>query len=610
MTNSTSDQTGANDFDFVIGNWKVRHRRLKERLVGCTDWLEFEGTSRTQQIFGGQGNLEDNFLAFPDAPYRDAALRFIRLSKWAMVDLVAGPTQPISIRHACRWFLFEWPGTLLRGRQSGWQGDQDSVYMASQEPSPRPLGAGLFGRRGEHVGDKLDHGIFQDRRLKLASRNSLATYARAIAGIKLSSWKSQKQLRCLHIRDLGRSRPVRPTSASAAPDQVARNENYWSSIRSLFDLDLNMFGSPTGREERFPKRFLIAIRVLWARCRRARPGTSRGPWHQRNGSSQALRQRMAKTFGCESSEIALTRNAMEGLANCLLGYDLRRGDEVITTQLDYDACISILRQRERREGIRVKVITIPVPALNGNDVVSAFEKAIGPNTRMILACHMTTGNGQILPIADIGRLARRKNIFFVVDGAHTPGHLDFRIKDLECDAFAGSLHKWFMAPRGTGLLYIRNERIKDVWPIWAPDTELPDNSIEKCEAVGTTQLAGPAVLPLVFRFQESIGIVNKEARLRYLRDRSANPLRQHGRLKFLTDFDPTRSCAITSFQVLGTDPVELKRTLRKKYQLRVRSFREQEQPSISGVNVGASLTNSVEEVERLAEAIINEIKAT
>ena len=397
--------------------------------------------------------------------------------------------------------------------------------------------------------------------------------------------------------------PLEPAPAGT-PDEVARDEAYWARVRSAFRFESRYVWLSHGPGSAVPQAVLDRMKG-YVDTLAHEPAHDAPAFRdlKESGSSQALRERMARTFGCDPAEIALTRNAMEGLATCLLGYDLKPGDEVLTTRLDYDACIAILRQRERRDGIRLKLVSIPAPAATAGEVVAAFEEAITPRTRMMLACHMLTGNGQVLPVRELAALARRRGILLVVDGAHSIGHLDFRLADLGCDCFAGSLHKWFLAPRGTGMLYIRRDRIKEIWPIFAPYSKRADTDIEKFEEVGTVSLAVPAVLPEVFDLHDALGARNKEARLRYLRDRWAEPLARHERVRFRTSFDPRWSCAMAGFTIQGFDVMQLRTMLREQYGLWVRSFEEAEQPEVKGINVGANVMNSLAEVDRLVAAI-------
>lgn len=318
-----------------------------------------------------------------------------------------------------------------------------------------------------------------------------------------------------------------------------------------------------------------------------------------SGSSQSLRELMANTFGCLPNEIALTRNAMEGLATGLLGIDLNKNDEIITTNADYDSCIKIIEQRERRDNIRLKLIDIPMFAKNDEEVVSAFENACTKKTKVILMCHMFNKNGQILPIRKICEMAKRKGITTIVDGAQSIGQIDFKISELGCDIFSASLHKWFYAPKGTGILYVKKDSIEKLWPIWASWSGKPNNSIEKFEEYGTVSKAISASLPSVFQFNRKIGIKRKENRLRYLRDLWSNEILKSDRISLLTN--PKNSCAITAFKINGVNPDEFSNELYNKHKIIIGSIHLQDKPDFKGNYLATDLTNSEEEIHKFVD---------
>lgn len=321
-----------------------------------------------------------------------------------------------------------------------------------------------------------------------------------------------------------------------------------------------------------------------------------------SGSSTRMRETMARAFGCGADEIALTRNAMEGLAIGLLGVDLKPGDEVLTTRADYDSCIRILQQREARDGIRLKLIDMPMPASTDEEIVAAFEAGCSPRTKLILMCHMYNKNGQIIPVRRITDMARAKGIVTVVDGAQTTGHVDFRLSDLGCDVFATSLHKWVYAPRGTGFVHVRRDMIERVWPIWASWSGKPTSSIEKYEDFGTVSKAVTAALPSVLAFNDRIGAGRREARLRHLRDLWLDPIVRSGRVMLLTDRDPARSCAITAFKVDGIEPDRLASELRERHGIVIGTIGLADNPTLKGNYLAANLANTPEQLARFVEA--------
>ena len=180
-------------------------------------------------------------------------------------------------------------------------------------------------------------------------------------------------------------------------------------------------------------------------------------------------------------------------------------------------------QRMRREGIKVTRLQFPVPATQ-DDLYSMFEKAITPRTKVFHFTHITNLTAQLFPVQRLSRLARSKGIVTIVDGAHALGHFPFKLRDLECDAYGVSLHKWLLAPIGNGCLYVRREMIPKFWPLQAAP-EQQDNDIRKFEAIGTHPWAIRAGLGEALAFHQAIGAERKAARLRYLTLRWANALK-------------------------------------------------------------------------------------
>ena len=392
-----------------------------------------------------------------------------------------------------------------------------------------------------------------------------------------------------------------PTAAAAASS--SGEESYWTDVRRAFPAPSGPVHLANSGGGACPSATLDIL----ARYQKiaAAGGEDTDPVLaalKESGSSPAIREAMAGAFGCGADEIALTRNAMEGLAIALYGVDLKPGDEVLTTRADYDSCILILRQREARDGIRLKLIDIPMPASTDEEVVEAFEAGCSPRTRLILMCQMYNKNGQIIPVRKITDMARRRGIVTVVDGAQAVGHLDFRISDLGCDIFVSSLHKWVYAPRGTGFIHVRRDMIDKVWPIWPSWSGKPASSIEKFEDYGTVSKAVPAALPSVFAFNARVGAARREARLRYLRDLWLDPIAKTGRVTLLTNRDSSRSCAITAFRVDGMDPDRLAAELRERHGFVIGSVKLADKPDFTGNYLAANLANSPEQIERFTEA--------
>ncbi|UCF38729.1 MAG: aminotransferase class V-fold PLP-dependent enzyme, partial [Acidobacteriota bacterium] len=322
-------------------------------------------------------------------------------------------------------------------------------------------------------------------------------------------------------------------------------------------------------------------------------------WRILEPRKEIVRQRLARIFGCDSEEIAITRNASEGLQICQFGFDLKPGDEVLTTNQDYPRMINTWRQSERRTGIKLRQFSLPVPVEDVETVVSLFERNITPRTRLILMCHMINLTGQILPVKEVVQMARKKGIPVIVDGAHTFAHFDFNQEDLDCDYFATSLHKWLFAPHGTGMLYVRRSRIKELWPLMAASEE-QDDDIRKFEEIGTHPAANFLAIGDAISFHEGIGPARKGARMRFLRDYWAKRLMKNPRVRMNTSLDPRFSCGLANVQIEGVDSTELSSYLFNEHRIVVTTIKHDE---FEGLRVTPSVYTTLDELDRFCEVM-------
>ena len=266
--------------------------------------------------------------------------------------------------------------------------------------------------------------------------------------------------------------------------------------------------------------------------------------------------------------------------------------------------IATFKQRELREGIVLKQFKIPVPAEDPAEIVRLFEENITPKTRLILMCHMINLTGQILPVNEVVQMARAKGIPVIVDGAHAFAHFDFTHEDLDCDYYASSLHKWLLAPHGTGLLYVRRDKIADLWPLQAA-ADLMDEDIRKFEEIGTHPAANYLAIAEALTFHEGIGAARKEARLRYLRDYWAKRLLEHDRVSLNTSLDPRFACCLANVHIEGVDQVPLTTHLWERHRIIVTPIVHEE---FEGLRVTPNLYTTIEELDRFCDAMEDVIK--
>jgi len=378
---------------------------------------------------------------------------------------------------------------------------------------------------------------------------------------------------------------------------LAGDESYWGEIQRAFDADRTLVNLNNGGVSPSPTHVLDAmIRDL----RFSNELPVEHMWRILEPRIESVRDGLAREFGCDPEELAITRNASEANEIMIFGLDLRRGDEVIVANQNYPRMITAWEQRARRDGIVLKQVSFKVPPPSPRHVVERFAEAITPRTRVIEVTHITNLTGQILPVRELVDLCRPRGIEVFVDGAHAFAHFPFTRDQLGCDYYGTSLHKWLLAPIGTGFLYVRREKIPGLWPLMAAPAAM-DANIRKYEEIGTHPAANHNAIAVALAFHRGIGAERKVARLRYLRDRWAKRLLQSSdRVSVLTPLDSPWSGGIGLVSVAGLDPVALGGWLRDRHQIVTTPIVH---PEFSGLRITPNVYTSLDEVDRFAEKV-------
>ncbi len=382
----------------------------------------------------------------------------------------------------------------------------------------------------------------------------------------------------------------------ASAREAASDEDFWFEVQGAFTVDRTLVNLNNGGVSPAPKLVQEAMKRHLDYSNLAPTYTM---WQILEPQREATRERMARAWGVDAEEVAFTRNSSESLQTLQLGYDLQPGDEVLTTTQDYGRMITTFKQRERREGIVLRQIQIPVPAEDPAEVVRLFEEAITPKTKLILACHMINLTGQILPVSELTAMARRHGIPLIIDGAHALAHFDFDIGELDVDNYSSSLHKWLFAPHGTGFLYVRRELIPDVWPLMAAP-EAKDDDIRKFEEIGTHPEAPYLCIGEALTFHEGLGPARKAARLVYLRDYWAEPLLEHDNVRLHTSLEPGLACGIANVEVLGVEPNDLRDYLWNVHRIITVSINHAE---FRGLRISPSVYTTLPELDRFVDVM-------
>ena len=385
-------------------------------------------------------------------------------------------------------------------------------------------------------------------------------------------------------------------AASVAPDDLAGDEDYWREIQQAFTLDRTIINLNNGGVCPSP-------RVVHEALKRYLDVSNQSPvyhmWQILEPNIESVRRRLAAAFGCDAEELAITRNASEALQIAQLGIELKAGDEVVTTNQDYGRMLDTWQQRVRREGIRLTQVSFPVPPPSMDVLADRLLDAITPATKVLHFCHITNLTGQIFPVRRIADEARRRGIKTVVDGAHAFAHFPFRAEDLGCDFYGTSLHKWLLAPIGTGFLYVRREHIPTLWPL-TPAAASKAGDIRKFEEIGTHPAANHNAIAEALTFHEGIGSERKAARLRYLRNRWAERLRASPKFRLHTNLDPAHSCAIGNVQVLNVPTPKVVSQLWEKWRIIATPIMHAE---YEGLRVTPNVYTTLEEVDTFAAAM-------
>ena len=261
--------------------------------------------------------------------------------------------------------------------------------------------------------------------------------------------------------------------------------------------------------------------------------------------------------------------------------------------------LTTLRQRELREGIKLNLVKVPIAPSDVNDIAAAYERAVTPKTRLILISHQINLTGQITPVKRVCEMARARGIETIVDGAHSFAQIDFKRDDLGCDYFGTSLHKWTCAPKGTGMLYVKKDKIPKIWALMASEDK-NKNDIRKFEEIGTHSAAMRLAIGEAVLFHNAIGGKRKEERLRYLSRYWMNNLKAIPKVGFNTSFDPAQSCAIANFKIDGVDPVKLGGYLMDRHHIFTTPIVH---PEFTGIRITPNVYTTLWELDRFCEVV-------
>ncbi len=384
--------------------------------------------------------------------------------------------------------------------------------------------------------------------------------------------------------------------AALTPEETAVDEDFWAWVRESYTVSATLINLNNGGVSPQPKVVQDAHIRYYQQCNEA---PSYYMWRILDQGREPLRAKLADIAGCSPDEVAINRNSTEGLNTVIFGLDLKAGDEVVLSKFDYPNMMNAWKQREKRDGIKLKWVELDLPSESEQDLVAVYEKAITAKTKIVHVTHVINWTGQIMPVRAIADMAHAKGCEVIVDGAHSFAHLDFKVPDLNADYFATSLHKWLCAPFGNGMLYIKKEKIKKVWALLsAPEPDSGD--IRKFENLGTRSFASEMAIGNAAEFHKLIGIKRKEARLRFLKNYWVDKVKGNPKVKLYTSQLPAFSGALFVFGMEGWKGSEIEGKLFEKKKIHTTPI---EHEKINGVRVTPSVYTTLAELDRLVEAI-------
>ncbi len=383
-------------------------------------------------------------------------------------------------------------------------------------------------------------------------------------------------------------------------DELAQNEEFWAFIQQDYDLQSDFINLENGYYGTLPNT-LLEIQIN--HTRNLNKSNTYLMRQEKDNILKKLKQKFQDFLHINWENIAFCRNATDGLNTIISGIKLQKGDEIIASRQDYPTALEAIIQKSQKEGTIYKWIDIPLHPQNDEEIVSVFENAITPNTKLLVVTHLIHWTGQILPVKKIIEIAHKHNVEVLLDSAHTLAHIECDLKDLDCDYWVANLHKWLSAPLTAGIIFIKNEKIKNISPLLA-SVNKNENDITKLE--NTSAIPMPVFMTVfeAIDYHNILGTPLKQARLKYLQNywtKKIKNLQENNQCQnvyFNTPLD--RACAIANFGIKGMKASEITKILFEKYKIHTAGF---DTDFLTGVRVTPQFYNTLADLDKLVEAI-------
>lgn len=348
-----------------------------------------------------------------------------------------------------------------------------------------------------------------------------------------------------------------------APTELAKDEDFWAQIRSGYRLKPDYINLENGYYCITPQETLENY------MNHVREVNYQGSYYMRTvqwDNKKGVASRLAEIADCSPEELIITRNTTESLDTIIAGFPWKEGDEAVMAKQDYGAMLNQFKLVAKRHGIVNKTVSIPNHPSSDEEIVKLYESQITDKTKLLMVCHMINITGHILPVRKICDMAHAKGVKVLVDGAHAFAHIQFSMKELDCDYYGASLHKWLSTPLGAGMLFVKKENISEIWPLfseWGAD----QNDIKRLNHTGTHPVHTDLAIGNAIEYYHRLGPERKESRLRYIQNYWIDQVRDIPGIRVNTPVEKHRSCGIGNVGLENMTPKEMADTLLERYRI-------------------------------------------
>ncbi len=381
------------------------------------------------------------------------------------------------------------------------------------------------------------------------------------------------------------------------PEELAADEPFWDGIRNGYRLKPDYINLENGYYSFLPQETLENF------IGHIRETNNQAAYYMRTKrfeDKRVMAEKLAALAGCSKEELIITRNTTEALDTIIGGTRWQAGDEAVMAEQDYGAMLDMFKLVAARHGVVTKIISVPNHPASDEEIVALYANAITSKTKLLMVCHIINITGQILPVRKICDMAHSKGVKVLVDGAHAFAHFRYSIPDLHCDYYGTSLHKWLSVPLGAGFLYVKKENIKEIWPLFGPNSTYKEEDIYRLNHTGTHPVHTDLTISDAIDFYLKVGIDRKEARLRYLQHYWTDKVRTLANIILNTPADTERSCAIANVGIKNMKPADLADILLKKYKIYTVAI---DYANVHGCRITPNLYTTPKELDQLVKAL-------